>query len=123
MNHRADKAEERHYTKALAAVEALENTQILQTSETAETPKTEQTPSSNEENTQGTEDASVSDSGTVTALTAAHSTEKVSLSDISFDPPKEKGSLVPYIIIGVVGVLAVGAGIVLAVKFKKNNKQ
>ena len=121
FDHRADKAEERHYTKALAAVEALENTQILQTSETSE----ESVP--REENTQQTEETSVIDNGAVsdtnTASSAALATEKVSPSDISFDPPKEKGSPVPYIIIGIVGVIAVGAGIVLAVRFKKNNKQ
>ena len=121
LDHRADKAEERHYTKALAAVEALEDTQILQTSETSE----ESVPQ--EENIQQTGETSVIDNGAVsdtnTASSAALATEKVSPSDISFDTPKEKGSLVPYIIIGIVGVIAVGAGIVLAVRFKKNNKQ
>lgn len=117
LNHRADKAEERRYTKALAAVEALENTQILQTSETAEDTAPE------EENTQGTEAASVTDNSAVTASTTAHVTEKVTASHAPADPPKEKGSIVPYIIIGVLGVLAVGAGIVLAVRFRKNNKQ
>ena len=120
FDHRADKAEERHYTKALAAVEALEDTQILQTSETEENVP-------QEENTRQTEETSFIDNGAVsdtnTASSAALATEKVSLSDISFDTPKEKGSPVPYIIIGIAGVIAVGAGIVLAVRFKKNNKQ
>lgn len=117
LNHRADKAEERRYTKALAAVETLEDTQILQTSETAEDTAPE------EENTQRTEEASITDNSAVTASATANVTEKVTASQVPADPPKEKGSIVPYIIIGVVGVLAVGAGIVLAVRFRKNNKQ
>ncbi len=116
LNHRADKAEERHYTKALAAVEALDDTEILQTSETAEDTAPE------EENTQETEGTNASDNSNVTVSVTDSAAEKVTVSNHPAAPPKEKGSIVPYIIIGVLGILAVGTGIVLAVRFKKNNK-
>lgn len=109
LNHRADRAEERFYTKALAAVEAAEATEILQTSE----PSGES--SSEQENTQAQQ-------GENTSQGSSSVTETKPQSSSSSASSKDNGSIAPYIIIGVAGVLAVGIGIILAVNGKRKNK-
>lgn len=110
LNHRADRAEERFYTKALAALEAAEAAEILQTSEPAGSTASE------EKNTQSTEgEITVQNSGSVTETRSA---ESVSQSPSA----KDRSSIVPYVIIGIVGVMAVVIGIFLAVNGKRKNK-
>ncbi len=112
LNHRVDKVEERFYTKALAAVEANEATQIFQTGESTNDENPDVTSSDNTlttDKSEKTDNAPIGDNKPVT--------------DRKDEKPakKENENITPYIIIGVVGVMAVTAGIILAVnKYKKN---
>lgn len=112
LNHRVDKVEERFYTKALAAVEANEATQILQTGEATKDENSDVTNSDNTlttDKSEQTDNIPIGDSKPVT--------------DGKNENPsnKENENITPYIIIGVVGVMAVITGIILAVnKYKKN---
>lgn len=111
LNHRIDKAEERFYTKALAAVEASEATEILKTEATSADPTDTGTASSdNVTETEKTTDADKAD--TVPIGDDKPVTEKRD-NDTS---DKEKTTAVPYIIIGIVGAVAAAAGIILAVR-------
>ena len=100
LNHRADKAEERFYTKALAAVRGEETTTAAETEPSV--PKTEEE----------AESTTTADT-TETEKTTPASTRNESKNN-------ENNNLTPYIIIGLTGVMVIGAGIILAVQ--KNKK-
>ena len=96
LNHRIDKAEERFYTKALTAL----------TPETKETETEPETEASTEKKTE-----KESAENTAGAITAA---------DENKIEPDAETNLAPYIILGLTGVMVIGAGIILAVQ--KNKK-
>lgn len=106
MNHRVDKAEERFYTKALAAVEASEGTEILQTSDTG---ANENPP---EDTNNGGNDTDNSD-------TTKPKNDKPK--DSSSDDKGGKNYAV-YIITAVAGAAAVTVGIILAVNHSKKER-
>lgn len=115
LNHRVDKVEERFYTKALAAVEASEDTEILQT-EAANT-NTASTDTSNSANVPETEKITdTNKSDTVPIGDNKPVTERKDENTLN----KEKTGLVPYIIIGLMGVVAVVIGIILVVRKYKS---
>lgn len=113
LNHRVDKVEERFYTKALAAVEANEATQILQTEEAT---KYENADSTNSDNTLTTDKSEKTDN------TPIGDSKPVTNGKDENSSSKENENITPYIIIGALGVIAVIAGIILAVKKYKKNK-
>lgn len=96
LNHRIDKAEERFYTKALTAL-------APETKETETEPETE---ASNEKKTE--KDSAENTAGAITAA------------DENKIEPDAETNLAPYIILGLTGVMVIGAGIILAVQ--KNKK-
>lgn len=92
LDHRVDKAEERHYLKALEAVEAG-------------SPLTQAPISSTPEGSPSTEEADLTEDFPVTTQPAPK--------------PIETGNIAPYIIIALMGVLIIGAGIILAINKRK----
>lgn len=98
LNHRIDKAEERFYTQALAALE----------DSTAETEAEANAPEENEET-----DAETSENTSGTRPIVATRNEDENVTD-------KDTNLIPYIILGAVGVIVIAAGIILAVH--KNKK-
>jgi len=102
LNHRIDKAEERFYTKALAAVNGELTETAAETNAESSAPKNEGTESETMENAEGT------------------FSEAVPSEDENNPENSAKGSIAPYIILGLAGVMVIGAGIILAVQ--KNKK-
>ncbi|MCM1054580.1 MAG: transglutaminase-like domain-containing protein [Bacteroides sp.] len=108
LNHRIDKAEERFYTQALTALggEASE-TEGSESSETAEASEEQETSRSSEEANDNTEPKD-------TAAPAAETPTVEHSSD-----GEEKNNILPYVIIGVLGIAALCTGIILAVGKRK----
>lgn len=102
LNHRIDKAEERFYTQALAAVDG----EMTET-EVSENTEEQKTDSQSDEKTHSTEAAE-----TRPAVT------EPSESKSNPDADKEV-DLTPYIILGLTGVMVIGAGVILAVNKRK----
>lgn len=100
LNHRIDKAEERFYTQALAALDDS----TAETEDGTDVP--EETVDTNDET-----DESSADTRPVVTVTEQ---------DRGNSDKDENVNLTPYIILGLVGVMVIGAGIILAVQ--KNKK-
>ncbi len=100
LNHRIDKAEERFYTQALAALDG----------EIAETVTEREDTSESENNTSESGQAAISEE-TSESRPAESAQEK--------KEEKNGSDPTPYIIIGLTGVMVIGAGIILAVNKKK----
>lgn len=101
LNHRIDKVEERSYTKALAALDG-------ELSETA----------AEKEESHVTE----SETGEGEQTTAKGASAPKNDYESTFDKKENNGeNLTPYIIIGLTGVMVIGAGIILAVNKNKKN--
>lgn len=99
LDHRADKAEERHYLKALEAVEE-------KSSETA--PEVMDPYRSDETAPQTAADFEDTEDFEPTPSTSN-----------SRPKPIESGNIAPYIIIGLLGIMIIGAGIILASNKRK----
>ncbi len=101
LNHRIDKVEERSYTKALAALDG-------ELSETAaEKEESHVTESETREGEQTTAKGAIAPKNDY---------------ESTFDKKENNGeNLTPYIIIGLTGVMVIGAGIILAVNKNKKN--
>lgn len=106
LNHRIDKAEERFYTKALAAVEASESTEILQTEATSDSALETNVPGSDSVS----ETEKITDNKTEASNTKPTDSEKNE--DVS---DKEKPFPVLYIAIALAGAAAVAVGIIMVV--------
>lgn len=99
LNHRVDKAEERHYSKALDAVEKGDT----------------QEPTSEPEDTI----SETTDNNVIPDNTFPPSTSNIKNND---DSDKGEKSIVP-LIIGLAGILIIGAGVIIAVNNNKKQKK
>lgn len=98
LDHRVDKVEERHYLKALEAVE-----EALQSSDSTEL----------------SDSSRLDETAVSTDKTETTSHNPPAATDKPAPKPIETGNIAPYIIIGLMGVLIIGAGIILAVNKRK----
>lgn len=102
LNHRVDKAEERFYTQALAAVDSE-----ITENEVSENTEEQKTDSQSDEKTHSTE-----------AVETRPAVTEPSESKSNPDADKEV-DLTPYIILGLTGVMVIGVGVILAVNKRK----
>lgn len=113
LNHRIDKAEERSYTKALAALDG-------ELSETAsEKEESHVTENETRESEQTTAKDGTSESGS--GENATKNDTESTFGSTSEEKEKNGKNPTPYIIIGLTGIMVIGAGIILAVNKNKNN--
>lgn len=101
LNHRADKAEERFYTQALAAVDG------------------EMTETEAPENTQVQESDSQSATEAQNDAESAVTTLPVVTEQVTGVTDNNKATVIPFIILGLTGVMVIGVGVILAVNKRK----
>lgn len=101
LNHRADKAEERFYTQALAAVDG------------------EMTETEAPENTEANESDSQSATEAQNNAEPVSTTLPVATEPVTGVTGVNKATVTPFIILGLTGVMVIGAGVILAVNKRK----
>lgn len=101
LNHRADKAEERFYTQALAAVDG------------------EMTETEAPENTQAQESDSQSATEAQNDAESAVTTLPVVTEQFTGVTDNNKATVIPFIILGLTGIMVIGVGVILAVNKRK----